>query len=204
MAGRQGWNLRGNEPDRFNAKGDEHYAWKGSEASDKSKRCRARRLFDLGPCEECGAPGYDRHHVDGDTGNNTRENVRSLCRRCHMLTDGRLATSAARIGEMSTSQPPKQCVNCYALSKPRRNGRCTNCAAYFARKGVERPSVYWETAAPIRERAPDKVRRRDRFSYSSAELAGRRCHRARLSMTARQWAAYFAEKFGPAAARVSV
>ena len=41
-------------------------------------------------CEECEAPAVDRHHKDGDPSNNDLTNVASLCRRCHMLADGRL------------------------------------------------------------------------------------------------------------------
>lgn len=64
--------------------------WLGEAAQDKAKRHRARMLFPLGPCEKCGAKGVDRHHRDGDTGNNVPSNIRILCRRCHMAEDGRL------------------------------------------------------------------------------------------------------------------
>jgi hypothetical protein len=42
------------------------------------------------PCVNCGEEKTDRHHLDGNTANNDPENVITLCRRCHMLVDGRL------------------------------------------------------------------------------------------------------------------
>lgn len=70
--------------------GPEARQWKGDAATVHVKRERARKLYALGPCQACGAPGRDRHHRDGDTGNNSPENIRILCRRCHMAEDGRL------------------------------------------------------------------------------------------------------------------
>lgn len=115
--------------------------WKGDAARTETKRVRAQRAFALGVCEHdgCDAPATDRHHVDGDTGNNARENLELLCRRHHMERDGRLerflATSRSRLGP----QPPKPCSNCGRDAKPLRRGRCRNCAEYLRRRGVERP-----------------------------------------------------------------
>ena len=67
--------------------------WRGDAAMPSTKRERARRLFGLsGTCEAegCTKPAVDRHHIDGDTGNNDRSNIRLLCRRHHMVEDGRL------------------------------------------------------------------------------------------------------------------
>jgi hypothetical protein len=61
----------------------------------KTGRETARRLYPdpLGPCEDCGsAPATHRHHVNGDTHDNRRANLRFLCPRCHMTGDGRLAS----------------------------------------------------------------------------------------------------------------
>lgn len=48
-------------------------------------------------CEECGHPdsyeaGYvlTVHHLDGDPSNNSRENLKALCQRCHLKRQGRL------------------------------------------------------------------------------------------------------------------
>lgn len=61
-------------------------------------RKRAQRLFPaLGICTECGSkPAVERHHRDGDTENNAPDNVTPVCRRCHMILDGRLAQLTGR------------------------------------------------------------------------------------------------------------
>ena len=58
-------------------------------ASASAGRKRAGHRFSLGPCQSCGQPATDRHHIDGNTFNNAPENVAKLCRRCHMIADGR-------------------------------------------------------------------------------------------------------------------
>ena len=58
--------------------------------TDNAGRRRAQRLYPIQqPCIRCGRPG-ERHHVDGDTFNNSAGNVQWLCRMCHMIADGRL------------------------------------------------------------------------------------------------------------------
>jgi hypothetical protein len=53
---------------------------------------RALRRKELGICERCQTkPAIDRHHKDDNTLNNSPENIMALCRRCHMIVDGRLA-----------------------------------------------------------------------------------------------------------------
>lgn len=59
-------------------------------------RRRAQRLYKtMLPCERCGGKSYDRHHIDGNTLNNAPGNIQFLCRKCHMLEDGRLAAFKA-------------------------------------------------------------------------------------------------------------
>lgn len=70
--------------------GSKHPAWRGDAARPETKRSRAQRQFKLGSCELCQKAATDRHHKDGDTGNNSKRNVQMLCRRCHMEADGRL------------------------------------------------------------------------------------------------------------------
>ena len=142
MAGRQGWNLRGEVSDRLNAKGQDHPLWKGDAAADDSKRMRAQKMYSLGACEQCGKPAVDRHHVDGDTGNNTADNVMRVCRRCHMVIDGRLDEVRALLLRTARRVGPLPCVNCHAPSKPLRHGRCDACSMYYYRKGVERPLAF--------------------------------------------------------------
>lgn len=73
------------------ARGERHWNWRGDQASVKTGRTRAERLYpESRPCEKCGKPGAERHHEDGDTLNNDPGNIRFLCRRCHMEEDGRL------------------------------------------------------------------------------------------------------------------
>jgi hypothetical protein len=66
------------------------FVFRGDNITEDSGRCRARRLFSLGPCIDCGEPGIDRHHEDGNTKNNDPENVKIVCRTCHMIRDGRM------------------------------------------------------------------------------------------------------------------
>ncbi len=139
MAGRQGWNLRG--PHKVVLRGEASPQWKGDAANPSTKRARARKMYPLGPCEKCGRQAVDRHHRDGNTGNNARDNVAVLCRRCHMDEDGRLAVFKLTSTSLRGPQPPKPCANCKRLKKPLWRGRCHACNEYFRRRGVERPYV---------------------------------------------------------------
>jgi hypothetical protein len=133
----RGWNLRSGSLFRDVVRGPAHPAWRGDAASADSKRKRARRLYPtLGRCDGCDRPAIDRHHRDGDPGNNARANVVHTCRRCHMTADGRLVAFRTR---PRVPAPPKPCVTCRRLSKPLRNWRCHACDVYWRRYGVERP-----------------------------------------------------------------
>ncbi len=61
---------------------------------------RAVSLHALQPCEVCGSEKSERHHKDSDPMNNSRSNIMFLCRRHHMIEDGRmdalLALNASR------------------------------------------------------------------------------------------------------------
>lgn len=126
-------------------KGSTHPCWLGDAASDNGGRQRAQKAFQLGPCARCGKPGHDRHHKDGNTKNNSPDNVEVLCRRCHMVTDGRLeafaANGQAAMQRKAASCPTLPCVNCGAPAPPRkrRKGRCTACSAFWYAHGSERP-----------------------------------------------------------------
>lgn len=80
--------------------------WKGNKASVVSGRARARHRYPSVKCESCnqGNRRLDRHHKDGNALNNEPSNIAILCRRCHMIADGRLdvlreqATAAGAIG----------------------------------------------------------------------------------------------------------
>lgn len=120
--------------------------WKGDAAGKDAGHCRARKLYPLGPCEHCGKPATDRHHKDGNTRNNEPSNVEVLCRRCHMLADGRLeAFAKAAGGRFHEPLPPRPCSNCGRLYKPLRRGRCGACSDYFREHNRERTeeAVAW-------------------------------------------------------------
>jgi hypothetical protein len=115
-------------------------------------RRRAQRMFpEIRQCERCGdgTKLLDRHHVDGNTFNNARKNVRFLCRRCHMIEDGRLAAFAAAASKrapMVTAAAAKArrartiCKRGHPLSgvnlyvKPNGNRICRTCRRALARR----------------------------------------------------------------------
>jgi hypothetical protein len=105
---------------------------------------RAQQLFPLGPCARCGRPGRERHHRDGDTLNNTPGNVVVLCRRCHLMVEGRLAAFVdAGAPYRTATRPPKPCATCGRPAKPLRRGECKACADYRRRVGAPRPERLW-------------------------------------------------------------
>jgi len=72
--------------------GERNPNWKGSNALPNAGNQRAERLFKIGKCENCEKKATDRHHKDGNTLNNDPDNVKHLCRLCHLIEDGRLKT----------------------------------------------------------------------------------------------------------------
>ncbi len=73
-------------------RGEHHHAWVGDNATERTGRSRAERLFPvIGPCVKCGNRKSERHHKNGNTLDNRKSNIAVLCRRCHMRSDGRLA-----------------------------------------------------------------------------------------------------------------
>jgi len=76
-----------------NRSGENHPRWNkiAATATLQTGRDRARRRKTLDICEECrAAPAVDRHHRDGNPLNNQPDNLMGLCRRCHMVLDGRI------------------------------------------------------------------------------------------------------------------
>ena len=119
---------------------EQHHNWKGDNAPDHAKRMRARRWFKVPEaCERCGTTEkrIERHHVDGDPGNNTQANIQFVCRGCHQQIDGRAAQNAARLRALNRVAPPKECSNCGRLYKPLRHGRCGSCALHWRKHGAE-------------------------------------------------------------------
>lgn len=113
---------------------------------------KCQRMYPvLGMCERvpCQSEAPERHHVDGDTTNNTRHNVEFLCYGCHKLVHGDIATGRWRPPQR---QPAKPCRNCTKLAKPTWYGRCHTCNQYFRRTGTERPIRLVHGYSPLLER----------------------------------------------------
>jgi hypothetical protein len=126
--------------------GERHPSWKSNDVGKGGGRYRAQQRYLLGPCDRCGNPATDRHHKDTNTANNDPGNIELLCRRCHMIADGRMERFvAAKGGRKDEPNPPKPCVICGRLKKPLRKGRCDTCDSYFRKYGVERTpeAVEW-------------------------------------------------------------
>lgn len=72
--------------------GTKNSNWKGEKASKAAGHARACVLFELpSTCENCGAPTQlERHHKDGNALHNSKQNIQFVCRRCHMILDGRI------------------------------------------------------------------------------------------------------------------
>lgn len=64
--------------------GADHPNWKGDGIAVRSGRTRALRMYPkIGPCQNCGDPRSERHHLDGNTTNNAISNIVPLCKKCH-------------------------------------------------------------------------------------------------------------------------
>ena len=96
--------------------------WKGEAASRETGRQRAKRLYpSIGPCTQCGDPKSERHHLDDNTLNNDPSNISILCRRCHMLSDGRipLKTDCRVAGCNKVSDKLGWCLMHYTYARSR-------------------------------------------------------------------------------------
>lgn len=112
--------------------------WTSQRPATQRKRARAVRPELPGTCERCGeAKPLERHHLDGNPGNNAAQNIAALCRRCHMEVDGRLARFSAL--PKPSPRPPTPCEECGRLFKPLRRGLCAAC--YERRRRASRRSV---------------------------------------------------------------
>lgn len=119
--------------------GEDNHFWRGSEAGMMSKRARLQRRFSqIGTCESCDKPAYDRVCISGDYNDMSRENVIMLCRGCAMRRDGRMARFEAL--PRTQPKPAQPCTNCGQAKKPRRKGLCHACYNYQWSKGVPRPA----------------------------------------------------------------
>src|SRR3990167_8281817 len=106
----------GNRKARQYPSGNRGYNWRGENATVDAKRQRAVQLYSLPLlCEWCKkTKPIDRHHIDGNVGNNKKSNILCVCRKCHCAIEER----GKKIGATLT-QPPKQCMACGIACKPR-------------------------------------------------------------------------------------
>lgn len=88
-----------NEKTRLSKLREKNPNWKNYNIKQQSGSCNARRWFKIRPCEVCGKINgrIDRHHKDGNEINNAPENIQFLCRKHHMIADGRMAKIMTRI-----------------------------------------------------------------------------------------------------------
>lgn len=123
--------------------GDKNPMWKGDKAKCRETgHQRAQNLFPkLDTCERCKkVPAIERHHKDGNTLNNAESNIMKVCRRCHMLEDGRLTRLIAT--PKRPKLPPRPCRICERLQTLFLHGRCPQCSEFFRRNGFERPKDF--------------------------------------------------------------
>jgi NUMOD3 motif len=77
--------------------------WKGQDV--KGRHWQAQMLYPIEgvTCEYpgCDAPAADRHHIDGDGRNNEPDNIEFLCRRHHMIEDGRMDRLRVRMSKLA-------------------------------------------------------------------------------------------------------
>lgn len=105
--------------------GPDHPGWKGDDVSPISARQRAQSWYEARPCEKCGNPKADRHHVDGNTKNNGLDNIRFLCRKCHlnlpehraaMLKAVKISLPKAVAAAAEKNRSRTHCINGHELS----------------------------------------------------------------------------------------
>jgi hypothetical protein len=70
--------------------GNRNGNWKGSRVSRRTGYSRALKMYKPRSCQRCGNRKAERHHQNGNILDNRPQNIRFLCRKCHMTIDGRL------------------------------------------------------------------------------------------------------------------
>lgn len=149
---------RGYPKQNLKIRGENNYNWKGNDVKTMDvARCRARRMFQIKGklCEKCESKATDRHHKDSNPLNNNEKNISFLCRRCHMVEDGRLERFR-KLAMARPALPPRPCSICEELKTIFRYGRCPACSEYFRRNGKERPfkTGEWKAMKDIEHSMP--------------------------------------------------
>src|SRR5262245_35697492 len=79
--------------------------WRKENITAIAGHVRAQKLYPkLGRCERCRRRATDRHHIDGNPLNNTPMNIKRVCRRCHIVLDGRMKAMRRRARNESGSR----------------------------------------------------------------------------------------------------
>jgi hypothetical protein len=107
--------------------GNKNPAWKGNKAKKISGNKRAQRIFrEKMPCEICGKLKTDkgrqmiRHHINGNTLDNRKENIKWLCRACHKKYEHPDTGKSTRFKE---TVPKRNCKGCGILFKDKKHPR---------------------------------------------------------------------------------
>jgi hypothetical protein len=80
--------------------GENNHEWKGDQAKIKTGRERARKIF---PCPK----GKQRHHIDGNTLNNSPDNILIVTPKEHIALDNRKFKSEKRRNKLGQYGPIK-------------------------------------------------------------------------------------------------
>lgn len=112
----------------YNQGGAQNNNWKGGTANRTYQNICVAAHGDR--CFKCGAEAVLVHHLDEDRENNTVENLRPMCKRCHQLEHDCTA-NLPKPGSL----PPKPCLDCKKDFKPGsgRSLRCSDCRVLHLR-----------------------------------------------------------------------
>lgn len=117
--------------------------------SERSAHRKANEItYSIRVCDVCGSiQNLERHHLDNNPFNNAPDNIRVLCRRCHMEIDGRLGWAA----------------------KPRVQKTCLYCDGSFEVKPSFAHQTFCRRACYLAFRKEHRVRQSLGFHYSSLQ-----------------------------------
>lgn len=103
----------------------------GTDGCQTIGRMQAQIMYPaIGICEDCQkVAASQRHHIDENTMNNDRANLKFLCKSCHMR----------RHEVRRTRRPPRACANCGRMETHLARNKCGRCKAYYYRHGIDRP-----------------------------------------------------------------
>jgi hypothetical protein len=100
----------------------------------------------------------------------------ALCRRCHMVEDGRLA-AFLKTRQLRTPAPPKPCSVCSRLYKPLRRGMCVSCypnGKYVRRYTSDELRIVHSLRASSRGRCNGRFVQREQNAKYAAQVPERR------------------------------